>query len=103
MCEFFLKQDLFVFSFMLQPDDPNYQVYADNIDEDQPFQYYVKYAEDLKIDEKQTLYIDYSHMVSFNWEDPQFIDKLMADYARFEPYLRKALTQFLADHGHQIV
>ena len=42
-------------------------------------------------------------MVSFNWEDPGFMDKLMQEYSRFEPYLKKALTQFLADHGHQIV
>ena len=31
------------------------------------------------------------------------MDKLIGEYARFEPYLKKALTQFLADQGHQIV
>lgn len=25
------------------------------------------------------------------------------EYSRFEPYLRKALTRFMADHGYQIV
>lgn len=31
------------------------------------------------------------------------MDKLIGEYARFEPYLKKALTQFLADQGHAIV
>ena len=31
------------------------------------------------------------------------MDKLMHEYARFEPYLKKALTQFLSERGHQIV
>ena len=57
-------------------------------------------AEELKQEEKQTLYVDYQHMASFNWEDPQFMDKLMHEYARFEPYLKKALTQFLSERGH---
>ena len=91
------------FSFVLDPSDPNYQVYADGFEDDQQVNFYVKLAEDLKQEEKQTLYVDYSHLVSFNWEDPQFLDKLFAEYARFEPYLKKALTQFLAEQGQQIV
>jgi DNA replication licensing factor MCM6 len=30
------------------------------------------------------------------------MDKLLSEYSRYEPYLRKALTRFLADHGYQI-
>ena len=41
-------------------------------------------------------------MSSFNWEDPLFLDKLIQEYSRFEPYLRQALTLFLADNGLQI-
>ena len=83
---------LILFSFVLGPDDPNYQVYADKSQEEEAFNFYVKNAEELKQDEKQTLYVDYEHMASFNWEDPQFLDKIMTEYARFEPYLKKALT-----------
>ena len=64
--------------------------------------YYVKIAEELKIEEKRTMYIDFTHMSSFPWEDPQFIDRLQGEYVRFEPYMRQALTQFLADQGHVI-
>ena len=85
---------------MLDPNELNYALYADGYEEEQQIRYYVKMAEELKQEEKQTLYVDYNHLASFNWEEPNFMDKLMAEYARFEPYLKKALTQFLADQGH---
>lgn len=30
------------------------------------------------------------------------MDKLVQDYCRYEPYLRKAVTQFLTAQGYQI-
>ena len=30
------------------------------------------------------------------------MDKLQMEYSRYEPYLRKALTRFLVDHGYQV-
>jgi len=50
----------------------------------------------------RTMYVDFTHMSSFQWEDPQFMDRLQSEYVRFEPYLRQGLTMFLADMGHQI-
>lgn len=41
-------------------------------------------------------------MSSYQWEDPQFMDRMQGEYVRFEPYLRQGLTQFLAEQGHQI-
>ena len=96
----------FAFSFVLDQSDPNYETYADQANDfgdGQQIHYYVLKAEDLKQEEKTTLYVDYQHLVSFAWEDPSFMDSLMSHYARYEPYLKKALTQFLADNGHAIV
>ena len=80
---------------MLSPDDPNYEMYADQINYDSSeldngdqIRYYVKIAEELKIEEKRTMYVDFSHMSTFAWEDGQFIDRLQTEYIRFEPYLR---------------
>jgi DNA replicative helicase MCM subunit Mcm2 (Cdc46/Mcm family) len=30
------------------------------------------------------------------------MEKLLLEYSRYEPYLRKALTRFLADQGYSI-
>ena len=46
------------------------------------------------------MYVDFTHLSNFAWEEPNFIDRLQGEYVRFEPYLRQALTQFLADQGH---
>ena len=43
------------------------------------------------------MYVDFSHMTSYAWDDPQFIDRLQGEFVRFEPYLRQATTLFLAD------
>ena len=93
MCDSSVRPNMLIlFSFELSPEDQDYHAYADNLQQEEKFNYYVKLAEELKQDEKQTLYVDYGHMASFNWEDPQFLDKIMTEYARFEPYLKKALT-----------
>ena len=48
------------------------------------------------------MYVDFSHMTSYAWDDPQFIDRLQGEFVRFEPYLRQATTLFLADQGHVV-
>mmetsp|Transcript_40996 Transcript_40996/g.53718 ORF Transcript_40996/g.53718 Transcript_40996/m.53718 type:complete len:81 (+) Transcript_40996:230-472(+) len=70
--------------------------------QNEQIRYYLRLAETLKIEEQKTLYIDFTHLSSFNWEDPQFMDRLQSEYVRFEPYLRQGLTLFLADMGHQV-
>lgn len=69
-----------------QEDDRNAQVH-----------YYVRCAEKLHNDETKTMFIDYTHMTGYNWEDQSFMDRLQGEYVRFEPYLRQGLTMFLAD------
>ena len=73
----------------MSPEDPNYEMYADHINLDsacandgnpEQIKYYVKIAEELKIEEKRTMYVDFTHMSSFAWEDPQFIDRLQSEY-----------------------
>ena len=54
------------------------------------------------VEEGRTLYVDFTHMSSFQWEDPQFMDRLQSEFSRFESYLRQGLTTFLADQGHVI-
>lgn len=91
----------FLATFVLSPDDPNYEAYADMEDEpNAQIRYYVRLAEQLKVDEMKTLYVDFTHLSCFQWEDAQFMDRLQSEYVRFEPYLRQGLTMFLADAGH---
>ena len=88
-------------SFTLSEDDPNYEAYAGLEEEGNTQIYYYKRAsEDIKNNESRTMYVDFTHMSSFQWQDPQFMDLLQSEYIRFEPYLRQGLTQFLADEGH---
>ena len=88
-------------SFELSQDDPNYDAYVGGIEDiGQPIKYYVHQCELMKQDEKQTLSVDFRHLASFQFEDQFFMDKLLSEYSRYEPYLRKALTRFLVDHGY---
>ena len=50
--------------------------------------YYVRASEDIKNNESRTMYVDFTHMSSYQWQDPQFMDLLQSEYVRFEPYLR---------------
>ena len=80
----------FVLSFTLSPDDPNYEAYADQTNSaiDEPIYYYVRQVDNMKNDEASTMYVDFQHLSSYNWDDPLFLDKLIQEYSRFEPYLR---------------
>lgn len=52
--------------------------------------------------EKGALFIDYKHLTTFRWNDPTFLDNLFSEYSRFEPYIRKAVLQFVQQNGHPI-
>jgi hypothetical protein len=58
-------------------------------------------AEKLKADEKVTMFIDYNHLINFRFETPNFVELIVNEYNRFEPYLRRGITQFMSDLGHQ--
>ena len=84
----FANSKLF-YSFVLSEDDPNYESYAGMEDEpNQQIHYYVRLSQEVKANESRTLYVDFSHMTSYPWEDPCFMDRLAEEYVRFEPYLR---------------
>jgi len=96
MCSDFYN---FLNNFTLSPSDPNYEAYADqmNAEENQQIHYYRLQVQHLRNDEMKTMLVDWEHLTSFNWDDPLFLDRLLQEYGRFEPYLKKALTMFLAD------
>ncbi len=95
-------------SFELSPEDPNYNAYIEGAPEEmlqsgEPIKYYVLQAEKLKQDEKVTMFIDFSHLLNYRFEDQggfSFVTGLVKEYNRFEVYLRKAITQFMNDLGH---
>ena len=41
------------------------------------------------------MYIDFSHMTSYNHEDPEFMRNIVTSFYKFEPDLRKGLTKFM--------
>lgn len=65
-------------SFTLSEDDPNFESYAADVDDDAGAQiyYYQKCARDMLNDERKTLYVDFTHMSGYQWDDPEFMDHL---------------------------
>jgi len=57
-------------------------------------------AEKLKIEEKVTMFIDFTHLLHFRFSDEHFISHIVNNFHRYEVYLRKAVTQFMNDLGH---
>jgi DNA replication licensing factor MCM6 len=65
--------------------------------------YYVVLAEKLKQEEKVTMFIDFSHLLNYRFDETggfSFVTQFVKEYHRFEVYLRKGLTQFMSDLGH---
>jgi DNA replication licensing factor MCM6 len=54
----------------------------------------------MKVEEKVTMYIDFTHLLHFRFEDSNFIDYVVNQYHRYETYMKKAVTQFMNDLGH---
>ena len=66
--------------------------------------YYVLQAEKLKNEEKLTMFIDFSHLMQYRFDEDKgfsFVTGIVKEYNRFEMYLRKAVSQFMGDLGHQ--
>jgi DNA replication licensing factor MCM6 len=55
----------------------------------------------MKNDEKIGLYVDFAHLSSFNFKESEFVEKIVNEYHRYEPFLRRAAGQFIAELGHQ--
>ena len=51
----------------------------------------------MKSDEKATLFVDYSHIQKYKFKDINFMEAIVTEYHRYDPYLRRALTQFMND------
>ncbi len=47
------------------------------------------------------MFIDFSHLMQFSFEDENFVSYIVNQFHRYEVYLRKAVTQFMNDLGHQ--
>ena len=89
-----------LYSFELSQDDPNYQAYIEGFEHEGSVKYYVLQAEKLKAEEKVTMFIDFSHLLQFRFNDQNFITSVVNQYHRYEVYMRKAVTQFMTDLGH---
>ena len=58
-------------------------------------------AEKLRADEKVTLFVDYSHIQKYKFKDNNFNEAIVVEYHRYDPYLRRALTQFMNEQCPQ--
>lgn len=63
-----------------------------------PIYYYKKTAERMREQEKVTMYIDFTHVSSFQHQDPNFMQLIVHKFYQFEPNLRAGLTRFM-QHG----
>lgn len=45
--------------------------------------------------ENVTMYVDFSHLTSYDHQDPEFIKNIVHNYNRYEPDLRRGLTKFM--------
>jgi hypothetical protein len=88
----------FLVNFELNPEDPNYDQYADGFADKQdgePIKYYQKTAERMREQEKVTMYIDFSHLSQFNHRDQSFMQTIVHYFYKYEPNLRDGLTRFM--------
>ena len=53
----------------------------------------------MKEQEKVTMYIDFSHLTSFDHEDPDFIKQIVTKYNKYDKDLRNGLVKFLQKFG----
>jgi DNA replication licensing factor MCM6 len=53
-------------------------------------------------EEKVALFVDFTHLLQFRFDESSgfnFVTSVVKEYHRFEPFLRKAITQFMSDIG----
>ena len=86
----------FLREFELSVTAENYAQYAGPEAKGQPIKFYVKLVEELKINDKRTLYVNFEHLASL---DPTFElrESILSSYYRYEPYLRKAVYNFVLE------
>jgi DNA replication licensing factor MCM6 len=49
------------------------------------------------------MFIDFTHLLQYQFDDKgglNFVTAIVKEFNRFEPYLKKAVAQFMADLGH---
>ena len=50
------------------------------------------------------MFIDFAHLMQFHFDETggfMFVSAIVKEYLRFEPFLRKAVNQFICDLGYQ--
>jgi hypothetical protein len=86
----------------LEEDD----VDASQGDHREPLRYYHLMAQEMRRDEKRTLYVDYTHVVDFddqnNMEEGRLSDAIVLEYYRLQPFLVEAVSQFVRE-GDEMV
>ncbi len=53
-------------------------------------------------EEKVALFVDFTHLLQFRFDEAggfNFVTSVVKEYHRFEPFLRKAIVQFMSDIG----
>ena len=65
------------------------------IEEGEPIYYYREFAKKMRAQEKVTMYIDFSHLSSFQFQDQAFMKTIVHEFFRYEPNLREGLTKFM--------
>lgn len=88
----------FLANFELNPNDENYKEYGDglmDVNEGEPIRYYVHQAQKLREQERVTMWVDFAHLTSFEHSDPEFVQNIVRQYYKYEPYLRTGLTKFM--------
>ena len=50
--------------------------------------------------EKVTMYVDFSHLNSFDHQDPNFMSYVVKQYNKFEPDMRKGLIEFMKNYSN---
>lgn len=91
-----------MFSYELHPNDPTYNEYSRGfleLENNQSIKYYQFQAEKMREQENVTMYIDFTHLTSFEHQDPEFIRNIVHNYNKFEPDLRRGLTKFMQRYG----
>ena len=90
----------FLANFQLSTEDPNYMQYADGItdlQEGEPIFYYKHVALKMRQQEKLTMYVDFAHLSSFQFNEPDFMNNCVQHFYKYEPDMRKGMTRFMAN------
>lgn len=45
--------------------------------------------------ENVTMYVDFTHLTSYEHQDPEFIRNIVHNFHKYEPDLRRGLTKFM--------